>query len=108
MNEEIPFESLATEKTSDTEREINRDIKRLNRDLEEALVGILLGEKASCAIVNRESGEIIVKAGQKITKSAVHKIALANKCLEIETSLMRMNIMGLVNDYEEKIRELGV
>ena len=47
----------------------------LREQLTEALSNILLGEKIPLDVVNSETGEIIIPANRKITKTLLRKLA---------------------------------
>ena len=53
-------------------------LEQEKEQLTEALSNILLGEKLQFEIVNSQTGEIIIPAHRKITKTLLRKVAGAN------------------------------
>src|ERR1039458_2286186 len=85
-------------KTSATEekrhaKEIEEDHKKktdeLRDQLTEALSNILLGEKIPLDVVNSETGEIIIPANRKITKTLLRRLATVYDRIEIDPSPIR-------------------
>ncbi|HMP81790.1 MAG TPA: DNA-directed RNA polymerase subunit beta, partial [Verrucomicrobiota bacterium] len=61
----------------------------LRDQLTEALSNILLGEKIPLDVVNSETGEIIIPANRKITKTLLRKLAPVHDHIEIDPSPIR-------------------
>ena len=80
---------------------------KLREDLTEALSNILLGEKIPLDVVNGESGEIIIPANRKITKTLLRKLAAVHsKHIEIDPSPIRNKIMEIIGSFQKKFDEL--
>ena len=79
---------------------------RLRESLTESLSNILLGEKIPLDVVNSESGEIIIPANRKITKTLLRRLAAVYKTIEIDPSPVRIKIMEIVSTFESKFDEL--
>jgi DNA-directed RNA polymerase subunit beta len=79
---------------------------KLREDLTEALSNILLGEKIPLDVVNGESGEIIIPANRKITKTLLRRLAAVSKDIEIDPSPVKIKIMEIVNNYQSKFDEV--
>src|SRR5215468_3188217 len=60
----------------EVEEEYRKKTDELREQLTEALSNILLGEKIPLDVVNSETGEIIIPANRKITKTLLRKLAL--------------------------------
>jgi len=58
--------------------------EHLVAELTDSLSNILLGEKIPLDVVNAETGEIIIPANCKITKTALRKVAMVHDHIEIE------------------------
>ena len=58
----------------------------MREQLTEALSNILLGEKIPLDVVNSETGEIIIPANRKITKTLLRKLAAVYDRIEIDPS----------------------
>jgi DNA-directed RNA polymerase subunit beta len=80
-------------------------IAQLTEDLTEALSNILLGEKIPLDVMNMESGDIIIPANRKITKTLLRKLAANYEHVEIDPSPIRIKIMGIIDDYRNKFVE---
>ncbi len=91
-------------------KQINEEYKtqmdKLREGLTEALSNILLGEKIPLDVVNGQSGEIIIPANRKITKTLLRKLAAVSKHIEIDPSPVRIKIMEIVGSYQSKFDEL--
>ena len=98
---------------SDRRREIKQiqeeyktEMDKLREQLTESLSNILLGEKIPLDVVNGESGEIIIPANRKITKTLLRKLAAVAKHVQIDPSPVRIKIMEIIGGYQSKFDEL--
>jgi len=80
--------------------------QQLTEDLTEALSNILLGEKIPLDVVNVETGEIIIPANRKITKTLLRKLAAASEHIEIDPSPIQIKIQGIISEFSHKFSEL--
>ncbi|MCH2613192.1 MAG: DNA-directed RNA polymerase subunit beta, partial [Opitutales bacterium] len=91
-------------------KQINEEYKtqmdKLREGLTEALSNILLGEKIPLDVINGQSGEIIIPANRKITKTLLRKLAAVSKHIEIDPSPVRIKIMEIIGSYQSKFDEL--
>ncbi len=78
----------------------------LRAQLTEALSNTLLGDKIPLDIVNAETGEIIVPANRKITKTLLHKLAGVYNHIDLDPSPARDKIQQIVSNFENKFHEL--
>ena len=78
----------------------------LSEQLTEALSNILLGEKIPLDVVNSETGEIIIPANRKITKTLLRKLALVYDRIEIDPSPIRNKINEIIGTFKKKFDEL--
>jgi DNA-directed RNA polymerase subunit beta len=103
------------EKLSPSDR--RRQVKKINEEyrnqadklrdsLTEALSNILLGEKIPLDVVNGETGEIIIPANRKITKTLLRRLAAVAKHIEIDPSPVKIKIMEIINAHQGKFDEL--
>jgi DNA-directed RNA polymerase subunit beta len=106
---------LAKEKLSPSE--VRRQVKHITEEhkkkfdellegLTEALSNILLGEKIPLDVVNAETGEIIIPANRKITKTLLRKMASVYAHIEIDPSPIRIKIHEIISGYKHKFDEL--
>ncbi len=70
----------------------------LRDQLTEALSNILLGEKIPLDVVNSETGEIIIPANRKITKTLLRKLATVYDRIEIDPSPIRNKINEIIGN----------
>ena len=77
-------------------------------DLTEALSNILLGEKIPLEVVNAESGEIIIPANRKITKTLLRKLAAVSEHVQIESSPIQIKIDEIIGDFRPKFSDLNM
>ena len=80
-------------------------VVQLTEDLTEALSNILLGEKIPLDVMNAESGDVIIPANRKITKTLLRKLAANYEHVEIDPSPIRIKIMGIIDEYRNKFTE---
>ena len=78
----------------------------LTESLTEALSNILLGEKIPLDVVNVDSGEVIIPANRKITKTLLRKLAAAHEHIEIDPSPIQIKIQGIISDFTVRFEEL--
>ena len=74
--------------------------------LTEALSNILLGEKIPLDVVNSETGEIIIPANRKITKTLLRKLAEVYDRIEIDPSPIRNKINEIIGSFKKKFDDL--
>ena len=79
---------------------------KLREELTEALSNILLGEKIPLDVSNSESGEIIIPANRKITKTLLRRMAQVYKTVDIAPSPVRNKILEILSVYKEKFGEI--
>jgi DNA-directed RNA polymerase subunit beta len=91
-------------------KQIQEDYKtqmdKLREGLTEALSNILLGEKIPLDVINGQTGEIIIPANRKITKTLLRKLAAVSKHVEIDPSPVKIKIMEIIGSYQGKFDEL--
>ncbi len=91
-------------------KQINEDYRnqmdKLREGLTESLSNILLGEKIPLDVVNSETGEVIIPANRKITKTLLRKLSAVAKHIEIDPSPVRIKIMEIINSFQTKFDEM--
>ena len=80
--------------------------EELREQLTEALSNILLGEKIPLDVVNSETGEIIIPANRKITKTLLRKLAGVYDRIEIDPSPIRNKISEIIGSFKKKFDDL--
>ena len=78
----------------------------LRDQLTEALSNILLGEKIPLDVVNSETGEIIIPANRKITKTLLRKLATVYDRIEIDPSPIRNKINEIIGSFKKKFDDM--
>jgi DNA-directed RNA polymerase subunit beta len=91
-------------------KQLDEDYKKrseeLHEQLTEALSNVLLGEKIPLDVVNGESGEIIIPANRKITKTLLRKLAGVYNQVEIDPSPIRNKILEIIGQYRHRFDDL--
>ncbi len=91
-------------------RKINEEHRaqsdKLRDELTEALSNVLLGEKIPLDVRNIETGEVIIPANRKITKTLLRRIAAISKNIDIDPSPVRIKIMDIIDGYQRKFDEI--
>jgi len=80
--------------------------EELRDQLTEALSNILLGEKIPLDVVNSETGEIIIPANRKITKTLLRKLAEVYDRIEIDPSPIRNKINEIIGSFKKKFDDI--
>ncbi|MCH2154607.1 MAG: DNA-directed RNA polymerase subunit beta [Opitutales bacterium] len=78
---------------------------RLREDLTESLSNILLGEKIPLDVKNGDTGEVIIPANRKITKTLLRRLAAVSRNIDIDPSPVKIKIMEIVGNYQSKFEE---
>jgi DNA-directed RNA polymerase subunit beta len=101
--------SITTEEkkqAKQVEDEYKKKTDELRDQLTEALSNILLGEKIPLDVVNSETGEIIIPANRKITKTLLRKLAMVYDRIEIDPSPIRNKINEIIGSFKKKFDDL--
>jgi len=101
--------TMATEEkkqAKQVEDEYKKKTEELRDQLTEALSNILLGEKIPLDVVNSETGEIIIPANRKITKTLLRKLATVYDRIEIDPSPIRNKINEIIGSFKKKFDDL--
>ena len=98
-----PEEKRASKQIED---EHKKKTDELRDQLTEALSNILLGEKIPLDVVNSETGEIIIPANRKITKTLLRKLADVYDRIEIDPSPIRNKINEIIGQFKKKFDDL--
>ena len=80
--------------------------EELIEELTEALSNILLNEKIPLDVVNAETGEILLPANRKITKTLLHKMASVYDHIEIDPSPIKNKVQEIIGGFEPRFQEL--
>ena len=111
-----PFLSLAENTEEDDSkpkepRDIEEERKKkklmLEEDLTTALCNILLGEKIPLDVLDVNSGEIIIPANRKITKTLLSRLARAHDHIQIENSPVQQKIEEIISNFRPKFAEIS-
>ena len=109
---EIAKQKLTPAETKRQAKQIGEEYKKkkdeLHEELTEALSNILLGEKIPLDVVNAETGEIIIPANRKITKTLLRKLAGVYDHVDIDPSPIRNKIREIISSFEHKFAELDL
>ena len=103
-----PEEDTAkTKEPRDVEEERKKKVQTLEEDLTTALCNILLGEKIPLDVLDVNSGEIIIPANRKITKTLLSKLARSHDHIQIESSPVQQKIDEIINAFRPKFAEIN-
>ncbi|MDB9741926.1 DNA-directed RNA polymerase subunit beta [Akkermansiaceae bacterium] len=114
----ITTHGVARRKESDVDpAQVKKQLKKINDDyrkrkdqltdqLTEKLSDILLGEKIPLDVVNAQTGEIIIPANRKITKTLLRKLASIYDHIDIDPSPIRNKILEIISTFEGRFQEL--
>jgi len=80
--------------------------EELHEELTESLSNVLLGEKIPLDVVNAQTGEIIIPANRKITKTLLRKLAGVYDHVDIDPSHIRNRIREIIGQFEPRFQEL--
>jgi DNA-directed RNA polymerase subunit beta len=103
---EKPITSDNKKAAKQVQEEHKMKIEELREQLTEALSNILLGEKIPLDVVNSETGEIIIPANRKITKTLLRKLAQVYDRIEIDPSPIRNKINEIIGSFKKKFEDL--
>ena len=98
--------SDARKQAKAVEDEYKSKREELREQLTEALSNILLGEKIPLDVVNSQTGEIIIPANRKITKTLLRKLAQVYDRIEIDPSPIRNKINEIIGGYKKRFDDL--
>jgi len=104
--DEKPVSSDAKKVSKQVQEEFKNKMEELREQLTEALSNILLGEKIPLDVVNSETGEIIIPANRKITKTLLRKLAQVYDRIEIDPSPIRNKINEIIGQFKKKFDDL--
>ena len=80
----------------------------LTDQLTDKLSDILLGEKIPLDVVNGKSGQIIIPANRKITKTLLRQLADNYASIEIDPSPIRNKILDIIGGFEQKFADIDL
>ncbi len=107
---EIARNKLSPTESKKQARQIQEEFRRreeeLQEQLTESLSNVLLGEKIPLDVVNAQTGEIVIPANRKITKTLLRKLALVYRHIEIDPSPIRNKINEIIAGFDGKFQEL--
>ena len=91
-------------------KQIKEDFRNQTEDLRaqltESLSNILLGEKIPLNVTNSETGDIIIPANRKITKTLLRRLSSVHRYIDIPPSPVRIKVFEIIESYESKFQDL--
>ncbi len=109
---EVSRQKLTPSESKRQLKQIEEDYRQkkeeLHEQLTEALSNILLGEKIPLDVVNGHTGEIIIPANRKITKTLLRKLAGVYDHIDIDPSPIRNKIREIISQFENKFAEIDL
>ncbi|MBR1870719.1 MAG: DNA-directed RNA polymerase subunit beta [Kiritimatiellae bacterium] len=94
------------EEVRSKDSEIEEKKKKVEGELVSALSNVFLGEKLPLDVTDSESGDIIIPANKKITKSLLTKLAKAHATYQIEESPAAEKLDSIFREYVPRLAEL--
>jgi len=92
---------------AEIDEEWKRKLEELTDQLTEKLSDVLLGEKIPLDVVDGSTGEILIPANRKITKTLLRKLAESYESIEIEHSPIRVKIVEIIGQFEQKFSDVN-
>ena len=81
--------------------------QQLTDELTEALSNVLLGEKIPLDVKDMDTGEVIIPANRKITKTLLRKLAQVSDHIHIDSSPIQIKIDEIIGEFTPKFAEVG-
>ncbi|MDR0679281.1 MAG: DNA-directed RNA polymerase subunit beta [Puniceicoccales bacterium] len=91
--------------TKKVQEDYRREIDGIRESLAEALSNILLGEKIPLDITNSETGEVIIPANRKITKTFLRRLATVADKIHVDESPVKIKIDDIVAAFQRKFAQ---
>jgi DNA-directed RNA polymerase subunit beta len=98
--------SLGGASAKDAEEERKKAIASLEEQLTTALSNVLLGEKIPLDVLDVQSGDILIPANRKITKTLLARLAKAWDHYQIDNSPVQQKIDEIVDSFKPRFVEL--
>ena len=91
-------------------KQIKEDYRNQSDDLRsqltESLSNILLGEKIPLNVKNSDTGDVIIPANRKITKTLLRRLSAVHRYVDIPPSPVRIKVFEIIEGYENKFKDL--
>jgi DNA-directed RNA polymerase subunit beta len=97
----LPAKPGADAKASEAKKEVLRE------EFTEVLAAFMIGEKFPLDVVNSQTGEIIIPANRRITKTLLRKVASAPDHIRIDLSPLCNRFREVVAQFESRFAELS-
>jgi DNA-directed RNA polymerase subunit beta len=109
-NKEVQKTKITSAESKRQQKQAEEDYQRRKNDLHEqlteALANTLLNEKIPLDVVNAQTGEIIIPANRKITKTLLRKLSQVHEHVEVDPSPIRNKIREIIGSFEHRFQEL--
>jgi DNA-directed RNA polymerase subunit beta len=100
--QEKPSSSEIRRQVKKVQESFRKQMDEIRDALTEALSNILLGEKIPLDITNEETGEVIIPANRKITKTLLRKLASVSGKVHIDESPVKIKIDDIIVAFQRK------
>ena len=90
----------------DVKKDYEKGLKELNTELTEALASKFVGVKAEFDVMDGESGDVIVPAGKKFTKTLVKKLVEKRATFSIEESPFAESVKEITDSFIDRYEDL--
>jgi DNA-directed RNA polymerase subunit beta len=79
---------------------------KLREEMTDTLSNFLLGEKIPLDVRNSDTGEEIIPANRKITKTLLRRLASVSRTIEMNDSPVKQKIRSILDNYHRRFDEL--
>ena len=93
-------EKASKKAAKDAEKRRKTQLAKLKKDLQAKLYEELKNEKFGADITNSETGDVIIPAGKKATKSQLGALAEAHGCWEMDEGPEKDKISAIIDPFE--------
>jgi DNA-directed RNA polymerase subunit beta len=99
-------ESECRRRAKKANEEFRTQSDRIRDDLTEAFSSVLLGEKIPLDIVDTDTGETILAANRKITKTLLRRLSASGRNIDMPPSPVRNKIFEIIDQFQSKFDDL--
>ena len=92
----------AKKQAKQLEDDYKKELNSLHEQLTENLSNILLGEKIPLDVTNSETGDVIIPANRKITKTLLRQLSQVYNQISIDPSPIKNKILEIIGGFTKK------
>jgi DNA-directed RNA polymerase subunit beta len=99
-------ESECRRRIKKVDEEFRTQADRIRDDLTEAFSSVLLGEKIPLNIIDTDTGETILTANRKITKTLLRRLAASGRNIAMPSSPVKNKIFEIIDQFQSRFDDL--